>query len=167
LLDEEEWRRLGKINMPQLEVSSLGRVRIYDQFGVRDVVTFVEEGQLCVSETLPNGVYCAKTVFFLMFHAFYRNQKPGMAHRPINGNWLDVRLDNLDVVYNGERVHYRDGYVRTLDLRHNGMIEIVETGQVFASAAEVARSVGGARSNISMCLAGKLKTHKGFSYRYV
>src|SRR5690606_41297847 len=81
LLDEEEWRRLGKINMPQLEVSSLGRVRLYDQFGVRDVVTFVEEGQLCVSYTLPNWVYCGKTLFFFIFYVFLRHLNPGFAIR--------------------------------------------------------------------------------------
>lgn len=46
-------------------------------------------------------------------------------------------------------------------------IRITETGEVYPSIRECARSINGDQGTISGCLSGKHKTHKGYHYEYV
>ena len=108
-----------------------------------------------------------------MMRAFYRGDLRGVSIYYRDADPLNCQLDNLDlwrVDVNGEmiRVGYRmeDGY-RRLDRRGRGRIEIVETGEVFDSASAVARHIGGQGPNVHAVLRGRLKTHKGYSFRYI
>ena len=58
-----------------------------------------------------------------------------------------------------------ENFVAKKDKRKKS-VECVETGEVFSSAAEAARSKLIDRPNISSCCAGKLKTAGGYHWRF-
>lgn len=46
-------------------------------------------------------------------------------------------------------------------------IRIIETGEVFQSQGECARSIGGIQGNIALCLIGRRHSHRGYHFEYV
>lgn len=54
-------------------------------------------------------------------------------------------------------------------VRMKGMtkrVRILETGEIFDSAEECAKAIGGSTSGISKCINGRLERHKGFTFVY-
>lgn len=45
-------------------------------------------------------------------------------------------------------------------------VRVVETGEVYESMTAAAKAVGGFVHNISMCLSGKQKHHRGYTFEY-
>jgi hypothetical protein len=45
-------------------------------------------------------------------------------------------------------------------------VRIIETGEVFPSIAECARSINGIQGNIAWCLLGTRQTHRGYHFEY-
>lgn len=46
-------------------------------------------------------------------------------------------------------------------------IRVVETGDIYESEAECARSINGIQGNIALCLIGRRHTHRGYHFEYV
>jgi hypothetical protein len=81
-----------------------------------------------------------------------------------NGHKYDNYVDNLEWVTTSENnLHaYRIGLKKS-----NGRpVKILETGKTYSSIAECARQINGIQRNISGCLSGSRKKHRGFSFVY-
>lgn len=54
-----------------------------------------------------------------------------------------------------------------IDYSNSKQVLCVETGKIYHSLSEVYRQLGFDQGNISKCCRGRLKTYKGFNWKYV
>ena len=82
-----------------------------------------------------------------------------------NGDKYNNHIGNLEWVTTSENaLHaFRIG----LKFNKGRAIRILETGETFPSITECARQINGIQGNISLCLSGSRKKHRGFSFEYV
>jgi len=113
-------------------------------------------------------------VWKLMLASFFRGDLAGVEVIHIDGNPRNLDLDNLSWYGFDKRSGQNkaigvrvSGGVRSLDRRLGRKIEVIEKGWVFSSIQECADAIRGDKSNIHACLQGRLKSHRGFTFRYV
>lgn len=112
---------------------------------------------------LKNGKAKQKRVHRLVAEAFIPNifNKPQVNH--INGNKNDNQVWNLEWCNNAENMKH----AYATGLRKSHLIKIVETGETFRTAVEVAKRINGSVGNIYSCLSGRRKTHKGYHFEEI
>lgn len=99
----------------------------------------------------------------LVAEAFLDTFYPGMHICWKDGNNKNNRADNLEL--KAERWAPRASLT---SVSYSGKkVLIPETGQVFQNVYACARYINGDISNIYNVLAGRRKTHRGFSFRYI
>lgn len=100
--------------------------------------------------------------------SFCEGYASGLEPDHIDGDKTNNVATNLEWVTHAEngRRAYALGFNRPTLRRNVRPIEIVETGEVFESAAACARAIGGRQSTIQKLVNGICKTHLGFTYRY-
>jgi hypothetical protein len=86
--------------------------------------------------------------------------KPEVNHD--NGNKSDNRVSNLYWTTKSENmIHaYKNG------LRPTEEVMILETGEIFKSASDCARAIGGTVSGIHDCKTGRQRQHRGYHFRF-
>jgi HNH endonuclease/NUMOD4 motif len=107
-------------------------------------------------------------VHILVAEAFITNEHPGLEVNHIDGNKENNHVWNLefDTRHANIRHAFRNG-LNHPTRRHNVRpIQIVETEEVFESAAACARAIGGRQSTIHRIVNGVGKKHMGYSFRY-
>lgn len=83
----------------------------------------------------------------------------------IDGNKTNNFFENLEWVTKKENVEH--SWRLGLSTPANEVpIRIVETGEVFRSVTECARQINGIQGNISLCLMGRRRRHRGFTFEY-
>lgn len=114
-------------------------------------------------------------VWFLMLNAFFEGNLNGVQFRYIDGDPVNLHLDNLIPIYE----HPREGWIpiaweenldgkRVLDRRKKlNRVQIIETGEVFNSVSECAFAIKGISTSIYSCLRGTAKKHKGYTFRLI
>lgn len=157
---EEVWKDID--GFPNYQVSDRGRVRnITSGQILRPGLGGV--GYLTVALYKD---HTAKTfnVHQLVCDAFIGKKPAGMTINHKDGNKQNNWLSNLEIVSYSENL--RHAY--DLDLnKHPKAVRIIETGEVFDSQYECAKAIDGDAANISYCLSGKLKSHKGLHFERV
>ena len=107
---------------------------------------------------------------------------PQLVHRMVAETWIDNPNHYRDVNHiNGDKDDNRDENLewvtQSQNMRHawrTGLtkgrrtpIRIVETGEIFESQRECARRIGCSEAAVSLCLAGKRSTCRGYHLEYV
>lgn len=87
--------------------------------------------------------------------------KPHVNH--INGKKHDNMASNLEWCTRSENMLHAFSH----GLCHTESVKIIETGEVFPSCVECARSIGGSSSGIHDCKTGRQKQHRGFHFEFL
>ena len=159
----ERWSTIE--NYPNYEVSDLGSVRNK------------RSGRILKGELVkgyPRVVLCNKNVcrpmsiHRLVLKTFTDNKRDDLQVNHIDGDKTNNSLDNLEWVTGSENIlhAYKTGLKHPP--RPNPMkIRMVETGEIFNSASECARHIGGSKSHVCECARGERRTHKGYHFEEV
>lgn len=156
----EEWRVIE--DFPNYEVSNFGRIRNRSSGqilkpGLGGV------GYFTVS-LYKNKKPVTNNIHQLVADAFLGKKSKGMTVNHIDGNKRNNHVSNLEII--AYRDNIRHAYENGLNT-HNKAVKIIETGEIFNSQIECAKAIDGDASDISYCLSGKLKSHKGFHFERV
>ena len=153
---------------PNYEVSSEGRVRNSDGFILHPGINNL--GYPVVSLSDGQRRY-TRSVHRLVALAFYDTDGKSLVVDHIDGNKQNNHISNLEFCSSGENNSraYKTGLKKpALQYDHPTCkkVRVVETGKVYRSIAECARSIGANKRHITDCLHGRLKRHHGFHYEY-
>lgn len=110
-----------------------------------------------------NGKGKSEKVHRIVANAFLPNPLNKREVNHIDGNKANNELGNLEWATTKENINH----AVTTGLIPHKRIRIIETGNVYSSAADCARQIGGSYADIYHCLYGQRKTHKGYHYEYV
>jgi hypothetical protein len=111
----------------------------------------------------------------MIMWAFYRGNYSGLWPEYVDDDQTNLSLDNLEFHFDDARFgpdrecRWRVNSVglRVFDRRMLPRVKVVETGQVFETAAEAAFELQMHQQNISAVLNGRLDRAKGFTFRYI
>lgn len=112
-------------------------------------------------------------VHVLVAEAFVPGYEPGLDVDHKNGKKWDNRAENLEWCTRSENI--KRAFEMGLAKGHKGpnsglsprKVRIVETGEVFDSQAECARSIKGSICRVSLCARDQNKTHKGYHFERI
>ena len=155
----ELWKTIQ--DYPIYAVSSNGRVKNKitnkilkqsDVKGYRRVVLCDESG------------HHPKTVHRLVADTFYDGDHSDLEVNHIDGNKSNNFIANLEWCTSSEnRLHaFRTG----LQKARSKKVIIIETGEIFNSISECADHIHGDFRNVSACLRGRQKSHRGYHFKY-
>lgn len=83
----------------------------------------------------------------------------------IDGDKRNNHVSNLEWVTPSENsIH---AFKTGLKVARGRPVRIIETGDIYDSIAYCARSINGIQGNVSLCLAGSRKKHRGFTFEYL
>lgn len=124
-------------------------------------------GYLTVALRTESNKPVSMTVHSLLAEAFI-GSTVGLQVNHIDGNKLNNALDNLEIVTHQENLaHARRSPHMVSPGRPKRAVRIVETGDEFDSITMCADYIGGSKANITACLKGRLKTHKGYTFEFI
>lgn len=157
---EEIWKTIS--DFPNYEVSSKARVRNKDTNKLLKP-GLAGTGYLTVS-LYKNKKGYTKPIHRLVAEAFLDRPSVYAIINHIDGDKTNNELSNLEWTdYRGNIQHAYDNGLNP----HKQAIKIIETGELFDSQLECAKAIDGDPGNISYCLSGKLKSHKGLHFERV
>lgn len=146
---------------PNYAVSNLGRVLNIQ----RDTILKArpnDEGYLRVSLS-NNGLVRDFYVHRLVAAAFFTGYDPRGQVFHFNEDKEDCSVDNIrmkKIPQLGDRLPFRNR-------RQTGRkVEVVETGDVYRTARDCARYIGGDYGSVYACLRGDRRSHMGYTFRY-
>lgn len=155
----EQWMVYPDI--PQYEVSNKGRIRNRKTKRIMST-TINNKGYETIAITRNNNVYNMR-VHRMVAKTFHNNEyRDGLDVNHIDGNKLNNKVDNLEWCTRKENVQHA---IRTglFSLNHRKQkVRIVETGEIFDSITECAKSLGCDRTAVGCCINGKSKTCMGY-----
>lgn len=154
---EEVWKDIE--DYPNYQVSNFGQVK--NKLTCKTLRPGLGGvGYLTVS-LYKNHKAITKNVHELVANAFLGKRPDGMTINHKDGNKVNNKLSNLEIVSYSKNLKH--AYESGLN-KHLRPVRIVETSEVFASIKECADAINGDCADISMCLNGKLKSHKGLHF---
>lgn len=162
LIFEQDWKPWPKD--PRILVSDEGDVLSY-RSGFWKRLKQTDSGRyLTVGINNPTGK--SYLVHRLVAETWIPKESEDLEVNHINGNRYDNRVENLEWVTHQENIDHsrKTGLVPK---SCSTKVRIVETGELFDSEAECARAIGGHYNNISGCLHGWQKTHRGYHFERV
>lgn len=160
----EIWKTIARY--PKYEVSTEGRVK-NTCTGTVLVASNDSRGYPSVTIRASDGQH-TKNVHRLVAETFLPNPENKRTVNHIDGNKRNNRISNLEWNTVSENVAhaYRTGLKHRPDTcgSPKRRVRIVETGEVFDSIGDCARTIGGDQAHISNCLSGRYHTHKGYHF---
>lgn len=172
-LDGEEWRAIP--NTKLLYASNHGRIR--DRFGSYLEADYVDQYNVPIIIDEYGSSTSHIPIWYMVFRAFVEHSNDSYGVLFLDGDTYNSNIDNLAFTLEREgeiKTYYpvmsvdKDGkIIRTLDRRSSGRVLVVETGEIYSSANEAARAIGGQQPNVHMVLNGIRNHHKGYTFRYI
>lgn len=155
---DEIWKDIE--GFPGYQVSNLGRVRNKKTDQIKKQID--RNGYLHVVLSLNNRSI-TKKVHRLVAETFLGK------HDDLDVNHIDGCKKN-NILYNLEfctrRENVQHGYTTGLN-PHERPVRIIETGETFKSVKDCAKAIDGDIQNVSHCINGKLKSHKGLHFEAI
>ncbi len=149
------------------EVSNLGHVR--NRKTGKILVNTARPSYASVILQIGNGKQKPFYVHVLVAKYFLPNPKnlPEVNHK--NQNKMDPRLSNLEWCDRRYNMTYGDVVDRIIagQMDHSPEFMCLETGMIYRNQAQAARELGICRNNINEVLAGKRKSAKGLTFRWL
>lgn len=105
------------------------------------------------------------TVHRLVADAFYDGSHDGLEVNHIDGNKSNNFIANLEWCTSSE--NRKHAFQTGLQRAYSKQIRIIETGEVFDSITDCAKRINGDFRNISACLHGRQKSHRGYHFEIV
>lgn len=164
-MPEECWKDIE--GFPGYQISDHGRVRSFhnNRYGIRGLFHVLKpglsgDGYYTVSLYKDKKAY-TQYIHALLSDAFIGKREKNMTVNHKDGDKTNNDLSNLEIVtYSG---NLRHAYENGLN-KHPKPVRIVETGEIFKSRTDCAKAIDGCAGNITYCLNGKLKSHKGLHF---
>lgn len=151
----EQWKIIGRA--AGYEVSNFGRVRRRDNGLLLNLNNHKGRSRVHLySRTQGFYVY----VHRLVAEAFIPGFKSDDGLIFLDGNLRNARVDNLKVK------DREKGRISKL-LPDNVYVEVIETGDIYPSATQAAKAIGGQCGNVLKVLNGVHSQHRGYTFRYV
>ena len=146
------------------EVSSNGRVRNVKTN--RIMKTFTNSRgyeQVCLRK---NKEQTTKKVHRLVADSFYDGDHEGYDVNHIDGNKSNNHISNLEFCTRKENINhaFQTGLKKP---SRQKKVRVLETGAVYESIRECARSIGCDQSIICQCLSGKMRSANGYHFERV
>ena len=151
-------------NFPKYDVSSNGRIK--------NVITGKilkpgrnPKGYLLIT-LYKNGKPHIKKIHRLVADAFYDGEHEGLEVNHIDGDKTNNCIWNLEWCTGSENIKhsYELGLRKPPRMK---MVKIIETGEIFESMSDCARSIGGTISGIYDCEKGRQSTHRGYHFKFI
>lgn len=156
----EEWRDVKGFE-GLYQVNNYGQVKSLRKDALLKPAKSKYGYMLCV--LCKNGVMHDRRVHRLVAEAFLENPRslPQVNHK--DGNKSNNNVENLEWCTCSENSRHavENGLFST-----NKRVRVVETGKVYESIGSCARDISGNGQNISHCLHGERKTHKGYHFEW-
>lgn len=160
---KEQWRDIP--NYPNYEVSDKGNVRN------KKTGRFLKPQLI---KGYPRVVICNKgythpiTIHRLVADIFYEGDHTGLQVNHIDGVKTNNSVDNLEWITCSDNLKhaYKTG-LKSPPCPKPRKVRIVETGEIFESAASCARYIGGSKTHICECLDGTRYSHLGYHFEEI
>lgn len=153
------------------EVSNFGNVRSlnYDKTGkIKNMKTFENSNGYMVLTLSKNGKYKQHFVHRLVAEAFIPNLFNGIEINHIDENPKNNCVDNLEWCSKSYNINYGSRNKRCAEKQSKPVLQYTKYGELvkeWSSISECGRN-GFGIGHISDCCKGKLKSHKGFIWKY-
>ena len=157
---EEIWKDVEGFSSYQ--VSNLGRVK--NKITSRILKPGLGGAGYLTVTLYKNKKGVSTNVHELVSAAFLGRKPEGYTVNHIDGNKTSNVVKNLEYLTYAQNLQH--AYKNKLN-NHQKSVRIVETQETFASLRECADAIGGDSADISYCLSGKLKSHKGLHFEHV
>lgn len=167
----EEWREIS--DCPGYEVSNTGKVRntnYHRQGKTKLIATTVDEGGYVLVHMSVGGRSISRRVHRLVAETFIQNPFRKAQVNHIDGNKKNNGVENLEWSSPKENSEHasRTGLVDGRTTSQSKPIIVVSPDgfeKEYPSLCEAARRLNLVQGNISYCLQGKRKQHKGYRFR--
>lgn len=171
-MEPERWKSIG--HFPHWKISTYGNILDPDGNLVEpyfDNDRLFNGGDVPFVQLEQWEWFYKGPIWWQMMNTFFDGNRDGMKFEYVDGDSSNLYIENLIPVW----MHPEHGWIaarwridpfgdRYIDRRLGKRIQIVETGEIFNSVAEVARAIDGDRSNIYSVLRGRLMSTKGYTF---
>ena len=177
-LIQEEWRPVRGYES-LYDTSNFGRIRSLDHWRNTGTVGYIQKGRILKPDKTKRGylqVQLCKdgkkkwfSVHRLVYEAFNGTIPDGMQVNHINEIKTDNSLWNLNLMTPKENTNWGIGHERSADKHSQAVLQLTYPGLELIcewSSTHEAERNGFYHSSVSACCLGKLKSHKGVTFRY-
>ena len=160
-MPDAEWVKIQ--DFPKYEVNRHGQIRN----AKTNRILKPKNGHDYPTVTLYNHEGASdKKIHRVVAETFHDNTDPSLDVNHKDGCKTNSSADNLEWCTRSENIKhaYNTGLKKPSGPHEIHKVRIVETGEIYESARECARIIGGSQAHISRCLTGERRTHMGYHF---